>query len=231
MLTRRAMASLRRRRYRRQHALYDKYAAYTMIPRGQFVENLLVAATVGDRDGAIVECGTWRGGMSAALAEALPGRESVLFDSFEGLPPVEPIDGAAARAWQDAQGGEGEFANCTAPESDAREAMRRSGQRARIVPGWFADTIPGYAAERPRIAVLRLDADWYSSTITCLTELWTCVVPGGVVLVDDYGIWDGCTRAVHDHLARVGAVEPIQQTRTGVVYLRRRPDAAPVGHP
>lgn len=223
MDTRFVMSYLRHKKHRRLHARFDAYADFTMVPRNRFVENLLVAATVADIDGAIVECGTWRGGMSAALAETLPGRESVLFDSFAGLPPAGAIDGERARRWQQEPGADGNFGNCTAAESEAREAMRRSGQRARFEPGWFDDTVPAYAAEGPRIALLRLDADWYASTMTCLTALWPHVVTGGVVLIDDYGIWDGCTRAVHDHLARVGAVEPIQQTRTGVAYLRRRP--------
>jgi O-methyltransferase len=47
-----------------------------------------------------------------------------------------------------------------------------------------------------------LDADWYDSTITCLEAFGKHVAPGGVILIDDYYTWDGCSKAVHDYLSR-----------------------------
>src|SRR6266705_1391984 len=75
---------------------YDRFREFTMIPRESFVDNLRLAQRVSKLDGCVVECGVWRGGMTAALVSVLGAhRKYFLFDSFEGLPPAKPVDGAA----------------------------------------------------------------------------------------------------------------------------------------
>ncbi len=149
--------------------------------------------------------------MSAALAHVLPNRTSVLFDSFEGLPDAKRIDGPAAVHWSTSIR---EHDNCTADEESAHRAMTRLGKPSyEIRPGWFDETIPAYATLRRPIAVLRLDGDWYDSTLVCLTHLFPLVQPGGVVLVDDYFDWDGCSRAVHDYLSGIDASERVRTSR------------------
>jgi O-methyltransferase len=194
---------------RAEHRIWQRYRRETLIPSERFVTTLGLLR-LAPADGIIVECGAWRGGMSAAMAEALPGRTSVLFDSFQGLPPIdEERDGEAARS----------LVGTLAVSKEIAEAnMRRSGARYDIRPGWFADTVPPFARERPRIAVLRLDGDWYDSTLVCLEHLFPLVVTGGLVLVDDYYDWEGSRRAVHDYLSRERRPEPLRMTR-GVVYL------------
>ena len=76
-----------------------------------------------------------------------------------------------------------------------------SASKFSLIPGWFADTLRDFTPCEG-IAVLRLDADWYESTIQCLTSPYPSVVPGGLIIVDDYYTWDGCARAVHDYLSR-----------------------------
>ena len=208
----------------RANRLHRKYVERSMVSRQRFTDNLLLAHRISAVPGAVVECGTWRGGMSAALAEVLragPDREFVLFDSFEGLPPASEIDGERALRWQstlDVGAGRG---NLRADIAEARESMRMAQLEARIVKGWFDDTIPKYAAEGPRIALLRLDGDWYASTMTCLVHLFPLVVKGGLVIIDDYETWDGCTRAVHDYLSHTHATDRIRSTKRGVTYLIR----------
>jgi O-methyltransferase len=200
---------------RREFALARKYRYATMIPPDTFVDNLLLCRTVG-QTGVTVECGSWRGGMSAAMAEVRPGT-SYLFDSFEGLPPIGELDGDRTKAAYLAAG-----TNLEAPESAAVDAMRRSGSvDFHIVKGWFDDTLPLFADNRPAIAILRLDGDWYDSTWTALTLLFPLVIDGGLVIIDDYGTWDGCTRAVHDYLSREGRHESIHRTTNGVPFLRK----------
>ena len=76
------------------------------------------------------------------------------------------------------------------------------------------------------VAVLRLDGDWYKSTMQCLDTFWDRVMPGGLVLIDDYYAWEGCTKAVHAFLAKRKAREAIRQSRLGkVAYIVRRSDA------
>jgi hypothetical protein len=213
----------------RQARLYRKYRDFTMVGKLAFIENLGLCESARGLEGDIVECGTWRGGMSAAMSEiqghAAP-RTSVLFDSFQGLPPPDAEDGTRAFEWAQDTESPLYFDNCSASENDARRAMTLAGAEGyQVFPGWFEDTLPGYVAKEPKIAVLRLDGDWYQSTMTCLENLFPFVVPGGVVIIDDYGYWDGCTRAVHDYLARTERTEPVQRTRFAhVPFLVRQPD-------
>jgi O-methyltransferase len=206
---------------RAEYRLYRQYRDTTMVPCAKFIDNLLLCRQADRIDGAIVECGCWRGGMSAAMAQVLPRRESVLFDSFEGLPPVGELDGNSARAFL-ARGD-----TLAVQEGPARDAMRRSGSaEVRIIKGWFSDTVPKFAAEQARIAVLRLDGDWYESTMTCLEHLLPLVPLRGLVIIDDYDCWEGCTRAVHDYLSAHRRPEPIQYTRYGTAYLWKREAAS-----
>ena len=202
-------------------SIYAKYKDFTMINEGTYMSNLRLADLVQHLPGAVVECGVWRGGMSAGMADLLgPKREYVLCDSFEGLPPAKEIDGAGAIAWQANPAGESYHDNCTADENFARRAMAKSSaERVRYVRGWFDQTLPTLELSEP-IALLRLDGDWYDSTMTCLTHLFPKVRPGGVVLIDDYHTWDGCSRAVHDYLSAQRSVARISQWDHLVCYIK-----------
>jgi len=69
-----------------------------------------------------------------------------------------------------------------------------------LVKGWFQDTLPEYKDRMGAVALLRLDGDWYESTKCCLENLYDNVVPGGYVIIDDYGALTGCKEAVDDFL-------------------------------
>jgi O-methyltransferase len=192
----------------------------TMVGTGTFIDNVLLARRASCIEGDLVECGTWRGGMSAAMAWAVPGRHSVLFDSFEGLPDAKPIDGPDAVRWSEEVRN---YNNCSAEEVWAADAMSRVRQRdVDIVKGWFEHTVPEWSRQGRPIAVLRLDGDWYDSTFICLEHLWPLVSPGGIVIVDDYYTWDGCSRAVHDYLSQTKAAERVERSMFKVAYLVRR---------
>jgi O-methyltransferase len=64
---------------------------------------------------------------------------------------------------------------------------------------------------------LRLDADWYKSTIECLNALYDSISSGGIIIIDDYYTWDGCTKAIHDFLSTRQLNLKIRQTRFGGV--------------
>src|ERR1051325_7672468 len=100
--------------------LFNKYRDYTMIPEGEFIVNLDLVHKFLNIKGDIVECGVWKGGMTAAIAELSNEQKMVhLFDSFEGLPPAKEIDGEAALAWQSNTTAPNYYDNCTADESFA----------------------------------------------------------------------------------------------------------------
>jgi hypothetical protein len=149
--------------------------------------------------GDVVECGVYNGGSAALTAsicckESTLHREIWLFDSFEGLPKPTDIDGEKARScvWWchgDLSKVKGIFQKLYIPESHVH-----------IVKGWFQDTFP--AIQIPKIALLHIDADWYESVRLCLDTFYDNVQPGGFIVIDDYGHWEGCKRAVDEFLIK-----------------------------
>lgn len=174
-----------------------------MAPASVYWRNMLVVNEHRHVEGCVVECGVWRGGMSAGMAEVLgPSRRYFLFDSFEGLPEPSAEDGQAAREWQMDKTSPTYYDNCAAPIDFARRAMAMSGvPHYELVKGWFNETLPKFVPPEP-IAVLRLDGDWYDSTLVALENLAPHMAKGGVIILDDYYAWDGCSRAVHDYLSQ-----------------------------
>lgn len=88
----------------------------------------------------------------------------------------------------------------------------------RILKGWFEKTLPGLRVPEG-IAVLRLDGDWYESTMTCLRQLYPQLNPGALVVVDDYHAFEGCARALHDFLSEGKLGRRIRQFEDDVCYL------------
>ena len=200
--------------------VYPKFKSFTMVGRFSYLTNLLLAQKVTKLPGAVIECGVWRGGMIGGIAKVLGSdREYYLFDSFEGLPPVKEIDGEAAKHWQEDTNGPYYFNNCKAEQTFAEAAMRKSGAtKFTITPGWFESTLKKYKGEP--IALLRLDADWYESTQICLKQLSPYVVKGGIIIIDDYYTWEGCTKAVNQFLFESDRVMEGRQFLNHVFYIQ-----------
>jgi hypothetical protein len=158
--------------------------------------------------GAIVECGVFKGGAAAMMTMASsPARIVWLFDSFEGLPEPTAEDGAKAVEYAGDRGGGvlQPIDRCVGPLELVEELffdkLHVGRERVMIRKGWFQDTLPLAKHEIGPIAVLRLDGDWYESTKVCLDNLYDLVAPGGFVIIDDYGYWEGCRRAVDELIA------------------------------
>jgi hypothetical protein len=148
-------------------------------------------------DGDVVECGVYRGGSALVLADRLlrgdGSRAMWLFDTFGGMPEPGPED--PAEAWK-------EVGTCTSSEAIVRETFRSAGAplgRVHFVVGLYAATLPRFVP--PPIALLHLDCDWHDSVRLCLETFYDAVVPGGLVVLDDYGHWTGCRTAVDRFLA------------------------------
>lgn len=164
-----------------------------------------------DIRGGIVECGVWKGGSMMAVAQTLvelgaTDRKLFLFDTFEGMSEPTACDrsfrgvAAADLLQSEVKGTEGGvWAYC--PLEEVRQNMRSTGYpEAQIVyvQGKVEETIPECAPAR--IALLRLDTDWYESTYHELVHLFPRLVVGGVLIIDDYGYWEGARRAVDQYL-------------------------------
>ena len=197
--------------YRLRHAFrfrraYARCADLTMVNRRKYILSLFIASYYGKRGGlkdtCYIECGTWRGGMSFGMMQVLPEIPSWhLFDSFEGLPEATEVDGEVAVS--DQKEGRLKYDNNTADYQEFlanAERFRLKTQQAHVHRGWFRDTLSNFVPEKP-ISVLRLDGDWYDSTLVTLERLYDHVQPKGVILIDDYYRWVGCSRAVHDFLS------------------------------
>lgn len=202
--------------------------AYTMLSLPRLV-NLYERVQDVNRaglPGAIVECGSWKGGASALMAVAgggfSPPRQSWVFDSFQGVPPPMDKDGAEEKTVY--------FEGLNkAQMDDVRAAFKRMGipeDRLTLVPGWFKDTLAGSLVRD--IAVLHVDADWYEPVTEVLEGLYDRVVPGGYVIVDDYGYWPGATQALDEFAAKRG-ISGIQTVNNVAAYFQKPPQAGAYG--
>jgi hypothetical protein len=162
-------------------------------------------------DGCFVECGVWRGGsaMAAALTliqEGDTGRDLFLFDTFEGMTAPttadRSFDGASAAALLE-RSDRSEDIWCYADVADVRANVLSTGypeSQLHFVKGPVERTLP---AALPPIALLRLDTDWYESTKHELVHLFPLLQPGGILILDDYGHWQGARQAVDEYLAQL----------------------------
>jgi hypothetical protein len=189
---------------------------WTMTSREKLFALIVAVRYVVDHAiaGDVVECGVWRGGSMQAIARVLAARgdtsrELHLFDTFEGMPPPGAEDvkhggPSAAELLRERPRTHNVWA--IADLEDVRAGMARvhyPAERIHYHPGLVEDTLPGAAPER--IALLRLDTDWYASTRHELEHLYDRVSTGGVVIIDDYDYWDGSRKAVDEFMAATGA--------------------------
>jgi hypothetical protein len=151
----------------------------------------------------------------ANLASHAPPRPLHLFDSFTDICEPDPaVDGERALREIQAWGGGDKVAGRLIPVKGFYDAMggpgtlegnkdlleRLVGYDPRFLHyhvGWFQETMTKSTSVGP-IALLRLDGDGYASTKVCLESLYAQIVPGGFVIVDDYGAYDGCRKAVDE---------------------------------
>lgn len=182
--------------------------------------------------GAILECGVWRGGSMQAAALTLleygePGRDLHLFDTFEGMPPPTAHDsrrGVSAEELLDRQTRDHNVW-AVASLDDVRKGMEETGYPTELIhyhPGRVEETIPGKAPEE--IAILRLDTDWYESTKHELMHLYARLSPGGVLILDDYGHWDGARKATDEFLEETGAKLLLLPIAGGRIAVKPAPD-------
>ncbi|HEY8467025.1 MAG TPA: TylF/MycF/NovP-related O-methyltransferase [Solirubrobacterales bacterium] len=166
-------------------------------------------------EGDFVECGVWKGGsvMAAALTLQRLGdtsRDLYLFDTFTGMPEPGEKDVSSAydgyslhRRWRRHKQTGTEWAGVPVERVQANvESTGYPRERIHCVKGMVEDTLPAEAPEK--LAILRLDTDWYSSTKHELETLYPRLAEGGVLIVDDYGHYEGARRAVDEYFAETG---------------------------
>jgi O-methyltransferase len=198
--------------------------AETMIGmiRLNCIEECVATAVHDGVPGDLLEAGVWRGGAAIymrALLFALGDETRTVWvaDSFAGLPQPDSTNFA-----QDATMDLSEYKELAVSLEEVRSNFERYGmldERVRFLKGWFKDTLA--AAPIDRLAVLRLDGDYYESTIQGLEALYDKVSPYGFVIIDDYFTFEQCKQAVDDFRVANSIHEEIVQVDWGSIYWRK----------
>ena len=169
-----------------------------------------------DIEGDFIETGVWRGGacimMAAVLAEYgegySKGRKVWCADSFKGLPNTGESNLHV-------------YPQLSVSKDEVRRNFAKYGllsDNIRFLEGWFADTLPTAPIEK--LAILRLDGDLYTSTMTSLDSLYHKVSKGGFVIVDDYRSIAGCGEAVDTFMDKKGIHPTLIPIDKDSVYWR-----------
>eukprot|EP00930_Biecheleria_cincta_P050774 TRINITY_DN3594_c0_g1_i1.p1 TRINITY_DN3594_c0_g1~~TRINITY_DN3594_c0_g1_i1.p1 ORF type:complete len:299 (-),score=39.98 TRINITY_DN3594_c0_g1_i1:245-1141(-) len=205
---------------------------WTLVPkeRMRFVYDYIGLLNNKGIKGDIVECGVWKGGMTMAMIFANMQhnleRKFFLLDTFEGLPkPDSAEDGPEEKhIWAEVHAGNTEIQPDRraeqgkwnyGPEDVVRNNMlytQYPKDNIHFIRGKVEDTLRNSTHVLPdRIAVLRLDTDWYSSTLVELEVLYDRLVPGGLLFVDDYCAWAGSRKATEFFFTHRGMQEELRK--------------------
>lgn len=178
------------------------------------IEDILANNVAGD----LVEAGVWRGGMTVFMRAALsafgdPGRQVWVLDSFEGLPPLD-------RSRETFEWNAGDMAVSL---EEVKANFARYGlldERVHFVKGFFAQTLP----QKPigPIAILRIDADLYQSTVDVLTHLYANLSPGGYAIFDDYHNLPDCRRAIEEFRQQNAIADELKTIDRRAVFWQKR---------
>lgn len=216
---------------------------YTMVNTGahwDFLEILIKKINKKDIEGAVVECGVWKGGvcmwMLYCQKQFNMDREFYLYDTFDGMTrPDHPKDdpkalktydeitsGVKLRAYDDWHG-QNKWA--CAPLEHVKDNIRKveyDDKKITFVEGDCCETLDKIVPSK--ISLLRLDTDWYESTKKELDILYPLVSKGGYIVVDDYYHWLGSKTATDEFLKnrKPGEISIIDKTEAGGIFTFKK---------
>ena len=165
-----------------------------------------------DIDGDVAECGSYNGITAYLMAEVIRqagvNKELHLFDSFAGLSEPQEDDGAHWRA-----------GDLSCPLEDVRQNLA-DFTFVRYHPGWIPEAFP--EVEARRFALVHIDVDLYEPTRDALRFFWDRLVPGGLIVFDDYGFvtCPGATKAIDEFFATKS--QPIANMASGGAFIIKR---------
>jgi hypothetical protein len=162
--------------------------------------------------GDIVECGVWRGGSMMAVAHTLlrlnhTEKTLFLYDTFSGMskPTDSDVDSHGLKAsvkFNKRRLTDRKTNWALASLNEVKENMLQVGydqSKINFIEGKIEETIPETIPKT--ISLLRLDTDWYESTKHELIHLFPRLSKNGVIIIDDYGHWKGCQKAVDEYFS------------------------------
>jgi O-methyltransferase len=208
-----------------EHAIYAEVAGQVAQSPESIAQTSRAVRYLVENDiaGDFVECGVFMGASIVCMIRTLQAtkmedghiyrtRDIWLYDTFEGMPEQNPEldvfhDPAQYPLWDQIKRDDGSGGSnwVHGPIDSVKANVNRTGypqDRLKYVKGMVEQTLPKWAPDR--IALLRLDTDYYSSTKHELTHLYQRVVSGGVIIIDDYGAFKGCKQAVDEYIRENG---------------------------
>ena len=192
----------------------------TMVRKERLVNLNYWCRKLQNSGAAFVECGVAQGGCLSLMSHWGQNVSVFGFDSFQGMPDLTAEDEGSGTNWIGF--------NCSRygvqAVSDTFELLGVDVANTSLVEGYFEDTLESNVEKIGPISVLRLDNDWYRSTKYCLETLYDSVIPGGVIIVDDYGTFLGCRKAVDEFRTERAISSPLIVTDKGGEYywVKRR---------
>ena len=194
--------------------LYEFVRPYTMTSKERIVSLIRSIQYVIDNNikGDFVECGVWKGGSSMVVAKilkdrAIEDRKIYLYDTFDGMVAPDDVDktfdGKSAEILMKDEAKENSLVWAFSPEDEVRSNFSKTGINSNQVKFIKGDVCQTLLKEIPKeISLLRLDTDWYESTKIEMEILFPIVSDYGIVLIDDYGHWEGCKKAIDEYLRK-----------------------------
>lgn len=178
------------------HTMMKEDAAYTLY---QFAQHAMHFS------GDIAECGVYKGGSAKLIVDVLRKsglkKKIFLFDSFEGMPEYadKQRDGHAC----------GDFADTSITQV---QSYLSSPEYVDIRPGYIPKSFAGI--EQNKFCLVHIDLDLYQATKDALSFFYSRIVPGGILLFDDYG------HELYEHAARKAIEEFFEDKPEKPVVLR-----------
>jgi len=212
-------------------AHYQQSSAVSMLPLVRMDNLQTCALDVVERGvpGDFIETGVWRGGATIfmrAVLKVLNVTDRVVWvaDSFEGLPEPDaekfPLE---AKAFKSAAMTKHYKHLAVGLEEVERNfaAYGMLDDKVKFLKGWFKDTLPSAPIER--LAIMRLDGDYYESTRDALINLYDKLSVGGYVIIDDYGedTWTYCQKAVEEFRTDRGILDPLVRVDKPCAFWRK----------
>lgn len=196
------------------NSLYDSGLKITETPdrgvkrRARFYNLINLLKSTNDIEGAVIECGCWKGLSSYLMCEftrlespAFQGENFIIFDSFEGLSLPRGEDKITMKLVDNVRNRQDTFfkaAGAYDASMDHVKNVLKDFPKVEYHKGWLPKYLEGYTP--PPIKFLHIDVDLYEPIIGTLEKLFPYMVTGGVVVCDDYGslYWPGAKKAIEE---------------------------------
>jgi Macrocin-O-methyltransferase (TylF) len=210
---------------------YIKGPAVSMLPLSRFdnLQSCITKVVDANVPGDLIETGVWRGGATIFMRAVLRSlgvtdRMVWVADSFEGLPEPDaerfPVE-AKTHGGTVMRHAYNHFAVSLEEVQLNFKAYGMLDAQVKFLKGWFKETLRKAPIEA--LAIMRLDGDYYESTMDALTNLYDRLSIGGYCIVDDYGedSWTYCRKAVDDFRLERGIVDSMISVDSKCVFWQR----------